>query len=186
MQLSFSSCTLATFHKGPKRLHEDSESRLRFGTWSDKKCCDKFLLCESFVFGVLDTLKRMVWLEIKSWKYCLVLSLKCQNNFAIFTLIANGTFSFKSIWKFYFFRYQNKLKETYRTYQSVGCRRHDMQRRVDILIILSHVKHHSLTERWRNALSLDWNAIFVHRCSHAAIEHYVILFLADGREGILF
>lgn len=67
---------------------------------------------------------------------------------------------------------------TYRANQSVDRGWHDVECRVDILVILSHVQHHPLTQWRRDALSLDWDAVLVDRGGHATVQHYVVLFLA--------
>lgn len=70
----------------------------------------------------------------------------------------------------------NSSNFTYRTNQSICCWRDNMQRSVDILVILSHVEHHAFTKRWRNSLSFNRNTIFIHR--QTVVNHNVILFVA--------
>lgn len=53
-----------------------------------------------------------------------------------------------------------------------------MECRVDILVVLSHVKHHPFAERRRDALPLDRDAVLVDRGGHATVQHYVVLLVA--------
>lgn len=67
---------------------------------------------------------------------------------------------------------------TYRADQSVDRGWHDVECRVNILVVLSHVQHHPFAERRRDALPLDRDAVFVDRGGHATVQHYVVLLVA--------
>jgi hypothetical protein len=72
--------------------------------------------------------------------------------------------------------FENKFGgDTYRTDETISSWWDDMEWRVNILVILPYIQHHSLTQ-WRcDTLSLDRNAILVqHR---AIVQHNVILLI---------